>query len=155
TGLAVNPNDPRYAQYVGRTLDIPSVQGTISVKVVADEAVDPEFGTGVIKVTPGHDPVDFEIGRRHGLPVRTVIGFDGKMTALAGTYAGLDRFECRKKIVEDMQALGLIDRIEPYRHAVGLCYRCKTVVEPLVSKQWYVKVKPLAEAAIKAVRERR
>src|SRR5215831_10875778 len=152
TGLAVHPNDPRYAQYVGRDLEIQSVNGPITVRVVADEAVDPEFGTGVIKVTPGHDPVDFEIGKRHGLPVRTVIGFDGKMTAAAGKYAGMDRFECRKKIVEDMQALGLIDRIEPYRHAVGLCYRCKTVVEPLVSKQWYVNVKPLARKAVSAVR---
>jgi len=155
TGLAVHPGDARYAQYVGQTLDIPSVQGTISVKVVADEAVDPDFGTGVIKVTPGHDPVDFEIGRRHGLPVRTVIGFDGKMTAAAGKYAGMDRFECRKKIVEDMQALGLIDHIEPYRHAVGLCYRCKTVVEPLVSKQWYVNVKPLADVALAAAHDGR
>ena len=155
TGIAVHPNDPRYAQYVGRTLEIPAVDGPISVKVVADEAVDPEFGTGVIKVTPGHDPVDFEIGKRHGLPIRTVIGFDGKMTAAAGKYAGLDRFETRKRIVEDMQALGLIDHIEPYRHAVGLCYRCKTVVEPLVSKQWYVNVKPLAEVALAAVRDGR
>ena len=155
TGLAVHPGDRRYAQYVGRTLRIPSVQGDIDIRVVADEAVDPEFGTGVIKVTPGHDPTDFEIGRRHDLPVRTVIGFDGKMTALAGKYAGLDRFECRRRIVEDMQALGLIERIEPYRHAVGLCYRCKTVVEPLVSKQWFVNVKPLAEVAAQAVREDR
>ena len=155
TGLAVNPRDPRYAQYVGQTLEVPSVEGTITMRVVADDAVDPEFGTGVIKVTPGHDPVDFEIGRRHNLPVRTVIGFDGRMTALAGKYAGLDRFECRKRIVEDMQALGLIDRIEPYRHAVGVCYRCKTVVEPLVSKQWYVQVKPLADEALKAVRDGR
>ncbi len=99
--------------------------------------------------------MDFEIGRRHGLPVRTVIGFDGRMTAEAGKYAGLDRFECRRRIVEDMQALGLIDRIEPYRHAVGVCYRCKTVVEPLVSRQWYVNVKPLAEATVKALRGRR
>src|SRR5438034_200082 len=155
TGLAVHPKDRRYAQYVGKTLEVPSVDGPGSVKVVADEAVDPKFGTGVIKVTPGHDPVDFEIGRRHNLPVKTVIGFDGKMTAEAGRYAGMDRFECRKQIVEDMKALGLIERIEPYRHAVGICYRCKTVVEPLVSKQWYVNVKPLAAAAIKAVREGR
>jgi len=155
TGLAVHPNDPRYAQYVGRTLEIPSVDGTVSVRVVADEAVDPEFGTGVIKVTPGHDPVDFEIGRRHDLPIRTVIGFDGKMTAAAGKYAGLDRFEARRRIVADMQALGLIDRIEPYRHAVGVCYRCKTVVEPLVSKQWYVNVKPLAEVALAAAHDGR
>jgi valyl-tRNA synthetase len=155
TGLAVHPGDRRYAQYVGQTLEVPSVEGTITMRVVADDAVDPEFGTGVIKVTPGHDPVDFEIGRRHNLPIRTVIGFDGRMTALAGKYAGLDRFECRRRIVEDMQALGLIDRIEPYRHAVGVCYRCKTVVEPLVSKQWYVQVKPLAEEAVKAVRDGR
>jgi valyl-tRNA synthetase len=155
TGLAVHPGDKRYAQWVGQTLEIPSVQGPITVRVVEDEAVDPDFGTGVVKVTPGHDPVDFEIGKRHGLPIRTVIGFDGKMTEAAGTYAGMDRFECRKAIVEDMQRLGLIDRIEPYRHAVGLCYRCKTVVEPLVSKQWFVRMKPLAEPAIKAVREGR
>jgi valyl-tRNA synthetase len=155
TGVAVHPRDPRYTQYVGRTLRIPSVEGEIDIQVVADEAVDPDFGTGVIKVTPGHDPTDFEIGRRHGLPVRTVIGFDGKMTAAAGKYAGLDRFECRKRIVEDMQALGLVDHIEPYRHAVGLCYRCKTVVEPLVSKQWYVNVKPLADVALAAAHDGR
>ncbi len=155
TGLAVHPRDARYAQYVGRELEIASVDGPITVRVVADEAVDPTFGTGVIKVTPGHDPVDFEIGRRHNLPIRTVIGFDGKMTEQAGRYAGLDRFECRRRIVEDMQALGLIERIEPYRHTVGVCYRCKTVVEPLVSQQWFVQVKPLAEPALKAVRDGR
>jgi valyl-tRNA synthetase len=152
TGLAVHPRDRRYRKYVGTTLEIPSVDGTIRVKVVADAAVDPKFGTGVIKVTPGHDPTDFEIGRRHKLPIRTVIGFDGKMTAAAGKYAGMDRFETRKKIVEDMQALGLIERTEPYRHSVGVCYRCKTVVEPLVSKQWYLNVKPLARKAVAAVR---
>ena len=155
TGLAVHPKDKRYRHLVGKTLEVPSVDGTITVKVVADEAVDPKFGTGVIKVTPGHDPVDFDIGRRHNLPIKTVIGLDGKMTAEAGRYAGLDRFECRRRIVEDMKALGLIDKIEPYRHAVGICYRSKTVVEPLVLKQWWVNVQPLAEAAIKAVRERR
>ena len=152
TAVAVHPKDKRYKKYVGKTLEVPSVEGNITLRVVADSAVDPKFGTGVIKVTPGHDATDFEIGRRHDLPVRSVIGFDGKMTALAGKYAGLDRFETRKRIVEDMQALGLIDRIEPYRHSVGVCYRCKTVVEPLVSKQWYVRTKPLAEPAIKAVR---
>ncbi len=155
TGLAVHPKDSATRSTWARRSTVPSVQGEVTVRVVADAAVDPKFGTGVIKVTPGHDPVDFEIGKRHGLPVRTVIGLDGKMTAAAGKYAGLDRFECRKRIVEDMQALGLIDRIEPYRHAVGLCYRCKSVVEPLVSKQWYVSVKPMAEAAVKAVRDRR
>ena len=155
TGMAVHPSDKRYAEYVGKTLTIPSVQGDIQIKVVADDAVDPEFGTGVIKVTPGHDPTDFEIGRRHGLPVRTVIGFDGRMTELAGKYAGMDRFEARTAIVEDMKQLGLIDRIEPYRHAVGLCYRCKTVVEPLVSPQWWVRTKPLADGALEAVRAKK
>src|SRR6266481_3324035 len=152
TAVAVHPKDKRYKKYVGKTLEVPSVEGNITLRVVADSAVDPKFGTGVIKVTPGHDATDFEIGRRHDLPIRSVIGFDGKMTALAGKYAGLDRFETRKRIVEDMKELGLIDRIEPYRHSVGVCYRCKTVVEPLVSKQWYVRMKPLAEPAIKAVR---
>ena len=151
TALAVHPRDKRYANYVGRTMEVPSVEGTITLRVVADKAVDPKFGTGVIKVTPGHDPVDFEIGQRHNLPVRTVIGFDGRMTDAAGKYAGLDRFECRKRIVEDMKALGLIDRIEPYHHTVKVCYRCKTVVEPLISRQWYVRIKPLASPAIKAV----
>jgi len=155
TGLAVHPKDTRYAQYVGQELEVQSVDGPIRIRVVADEAVDPSFGTGVIKVTPGHDPVDFEIGRRHHLPIRTVIGFDGKMTELAGRYAGLDRFECRRRIVEDMRALGLVERVEPYRHAVGVCYRCKTVVEPLVSKQWFVQIKPLAEPALQAVRDGR
>jgi valyl-tRNA synthetase len=155
TGVAVHPKDKRYAKYVGKTLEIQSMEGPIEIRVVADAAVDPKFGTGVVKVTPGHDPTDFEIGKRHGLPARTVIGFDGKMTALAGKYAGMDRFECRKKIIEDMQALGLIERIEPYRHSVGVCYRCKTVVEPLISKQWYVRIKPLADPAIKAVRSGR
>ncbi|MCL6639754.1 MAG: valine--tRNA ligase [Candidatus Rokubacteria bacterium] len=155
TAVAVHPRDRRYARWVGQELEVPSVEGTIRLRVVADEAVDPEFGTGVVKVTPGHDPTDFEIGRRHNLPVRTVIGFDGRMTAAAGPYAGLDRFECRRRILDDLQRLGLVERIEPYRHAVGLCYRCKTVVEPLVSKQWYVRVKPLAEAAVQAVRQGR
>src|SRR6266571_5221792 len=125
TAVAVHPKDKRFAKYVGKTLEVPSVEGTITLKVIADTAVDPKFGTGVIKVTPGHDPVDFEIGKRHGLPIRTVIGFDGRMTAAAGRYAG------------------------------GVCYRCKTVVEPLVSKQWWVSTKPLAEPAIKAVRNGR
>jgi len=155
TALAVHPRDKRYAKYVGSTLTIPSVEGPITMRVVADAAVDPKFGTGVIKVTPAHDPADFEIGRRHGLEVRQVIGFDGRMNQRAGKYAGLDRFDCRAKIVEDMERLGLVDKIEPYHHRVGVCYRCKTVVEPLVSKQWFVRTKPLAEPAIKAVREGR
>jgi valyl-tRNA synthetase len=153
TALAVHPDDERYQKYIGQILTISSVEGEISIKVVADPAVDPEFGTGVVKVTPAHDPQDFEIGRRHGLEIRQVIDFDGKMLAAAGKYAGLDRFECRQRIVEDLQRLGLMERIEDYRHRVGLCYRCRTVVEPLVSRQWFVRIKPLAEPAIAAVRE--
>ncbi len=152
TALAVHPRDRRYARYVGKTLDVSSVEGAIRMRVVADQAVDPKFGTGVVKVTPAHDPADFEIGRRHGLEIRQVIGFDGKMNARAGKYAGLDRFECRRRIVEDLEHLGLIEKVEPYRHSVGICYRCKTVVEPLVSTQWFVRTKPLAAPAIKVVR---
>ncbi len=153
TALAVHPRDKRYAKYVGQTLTVRSVDGEITLKVIADTAVDPKFGTGIVKVTPAHDAADFEIGRRHGLEIRQVIGGDGKMNALAGKYAGLDRFEARQRIVSDLETLGLIERIEPYRHRIGVCYRCWTVVEPLVSTQWYVRTKPLAEPAIKAVRE--
>jgi valyl-tRNA synthetase len=152
TALAVHPEDTRYAEYVGRVLTIPSVEGDITIQVIADAAVDPEFGTGVVKVTPAHDPLDFDIGRRHGLEIRQVIGFDGRMNAAAGKYVGLDRFECRTRIVEDLQALGLISKIEDYKNRVGLCYRCRTVVEPLVSRQWFVRMKSLAEPAIQAVR---
>jgi len=155
TALAVHPKDRRYAAYVGQTLTIQSVEGTVQMKVVADAAVDPKFGTGVIKVTPAHDPADFEIGRRHGLEVRQVIGFDAKMNTRAGKYAELDRFEARRRIVEDLRALDLIEKVEPYQHRVGVCYRCRTAVEPLVSSQWYVHARPLAERAIKAVREGR
>ncbi len=155
TALAVHPKDRRYARYVGQTLTIPSVEGTIEMKVVADAAVDPKFGTGVVKVTPAHDPADFEIGRRHGLEVRQVIGFDARMNERAGKYQGLDRFEARQRVLDDLRALGLLEKTEPYRHRVGVCYRCKTVVEPLVSKQWYLRTKPLAEPAIKAVRDGR
>ena len=153
TALAVHPRDKRYAKYVGQTLTVRSVEGEITLTVIADSAVDPKFGTGVVKVTPAHDPADFEMGRRHGLEVRQVIGADATMNERAGKYAGLDRFEARQRIVDDLQTLGLIERIEPYRHRIGVCYRCRTVVEPLISTQWYIRTKPLAEPAIKAVRE--
>jgi valyl-tRNA synthetase len=152
TALAVHPDDDRYRHLIGQTLTIPSVEGEVTIKVIADTAVDPEFGTGVVKVTPAHDPQDFEIGQRHALEIRQVIDFDGRMNAKAGKYAGLDRFECRKQIVEDLQALGLLSKVEDYRHRVGLCYRCRTVVEPLVSRQWFVRMKALAEPAVEAVR---
>ncbi len=112
---------------------------------MADDYVDPKFGTGIVKITPAHDdPNDFEIGLRHNLPQVQVIGLDAAMTDEAGKYAGQDRYECRRQIVSDLEAMGLLVKIEDHRHAVGQCYRCNTVVEPLVSKQWFVKMKPLA-----------
>ena len=150
SGVAVHPGDKRYRDLVGRTVILPLLNREIPV--VADAYVDPAFGSGAVKVTPAHDPNDFEIGRRHNLEVIPVIGEDGKMTAAAGPYAGLDRESCRKKVVADLQAQGLVDKIEDYSHAVGHCQRCHTVVEPLISRQWFVKMKPLAEPALAAVR---
>jgi valyl-tRNA synthetase len=123
------------------------------IPVITDEYVDIEFGTGALKITPAHDPNDFEIGQKYNLDLVKVIGEDGAMTGEAGSYAGLDRFEARKRIVEDLEREGLLVKVEPYRHSVGHCYRCKTVVEPNLSSQWFVNVKPLAEKAIEAVKE--
>src|SRR5207253_8133398 len=136
-------------------LAVETESGALQLPVIADPAVDPSFGTGVVKVTPAHDPADWEMGQRHGLALRSVVGTDGRMTVEAGRYAGLDRFECRKRIVEDLRALGLLEREEPYRHRVGVCYRCGTVVEPLVSRQWFVKIEPLARPALAAVKQDR
>ena len=121
------------------------------IPIILDELADPKFGTGVVKVTPAHDPNDFEAGKRHNLPKIKVIDENGHMTAAAGAYAGLDRFEARKQVVADLEKLGLIEKIEDYALSVGKCQRCKTVVEPLISTQWFVKIKPLAEPAIAAV----
>jgi len=155
TARAVHPDDARYRYLVGQTLAVPTESGTLDLPVVADAAVDPSFGTGVVKVTPAHDPADWEMGQRHGLALRSVIGTDGRMTAEAGRYAGLERFECRARILEDLRAAGLLVREEPHRHRVGVCYRCATVVEPLVSRQWFVRIAPLAAPALAAVREGR
>jgi len=149
TALAVNPGDERFQDLIGKKAIVPLVDR--EVPIVADDYVDPEFGTGIVKITPAHDPNDFEIGLRHNLPQVQVIGLDAAMTDEAGKYAGQDRYECRRQIVSDLEAMGLLVKIEDHRHAVGQCYRCNTVVEPLVSKQWFVKMKPLAGAAIKAV----
>src|SRR5579863_7465842 len=150
TAVAVNPNDPRYAAMVGRLAILPIIGREIPI--VADEAVDAAFGTGAVKVTPAHDPTDFEIGVRHNLPRVQVIGFDAKMTPEAGKYAGQDRYEARKNIVEELEQLGLIVKIEDYMVPLGHCQRCDTVIEPLISKQWFVKMTPLATPAIGAVK---
>ncbi|MCX5918312.1 MAG: valine--tRNA ligase [Deltaproteobacteria bacterium] len=149
TALAVNPEDERYKKYIGRTVMLPLMDRKIPV--IGDGYVTLDFGTGVLKVTPGHDPNDFEIGRRHNLAVVKVIDEAGNMSPEAGKYSGLGRFQARDRVVKDLKDLHLLQKIEPFPHSVGHCYRCKTVIEPLVSKQWFVKVKPLAERAIAAV----
>jgi valyl-tRNA synthetase len=149
TAVAVHPDDERYTT-VSETVQLPLTQRTIPI--IKDAYVDRSFGTGALKVTPAHDPNDFEIGQRHALQSIRVIGDDAKMTDLAGTsYQGLDRFACRKHIIADLKDLGLMIKIDPIKHGVGHCYRCKTVVEPNLSRQWFVKTGPLAEKAIKAV----
>jgi valyl-tRNA synthetase len=149
TALAVNPEDERYKKYIGRTVMLPLMNRKIPV--IGDGYVTLDFGTGVLKVTPGHDPNDFEIGRRHNLAVVKVIDEAGNMSPEAGKYSGLGRFQARDRVIKDLKDLHLLQKIEPFPHSVGHCYRCKTVIEPLVSKQWFVKVKPLAERAIAAV----
>ncbi len=149
TAVAVNPADERYASFVGKTLLLPLTDRKIPV--IADEYVDPAFGTGAVKITPAHDPNDFEVGLRHSLPMIRVMGDDGTMNELCGEFAGLDRYEARKRIVEKMKELGLLVRIEPHTHNVGHCHRCHAAVEPIVSKQWFVRMAPLAKPAIDAV----
>jgi valyl-tRNA synthetase len=122
------------------------------IPLIKDSYVDMAFGTGGLKVTPAHDPNDFDIGMRHDLPAVKVIGDDGKMTSEAGSFAGLDRFEARKAVIEALEKEKLLEEIKPYKHSVGHCYRCHTMVEPNLSRQWFVKVKPLAQQAIKAVK---
>ncbi|ADQ04828.1 valyl-tRNA synthetase [Caldicellulosiruptor owensensis OL] len=151
TAVAVNPNDQRYKHLIGKTVVLPLVNREIPV--IEDEYVDMEFGTGVVKITPAHDPNDFEIGQRHNLPMVQVIDTKGYMNENAGKYAGQERYEARKNIVNDLKDLGLLVKEEDYTHNVGHCYRCSTVIEPLVSKQWFVKMKPLAEPAIRVVKE--
>ena len=150
TAVAVNPNDERYKDIIGKTLILPIVHREIPV--VADDYVEVEFGTGVVKITPAHDPNDFEVGLRHNLPVINVMTDDAKITSDYPKYAGMDRYEARKAIVADLEAEGALVKIEDYTHNVGTCYRCSTTVEPRVSKQWFVKMKPLAEPAIAAVK---
>jgi valyl-tRNA synthetase len=149
TAVAINPKDERYLDLHGKTVQLPLMDREIPI--ILDDLADPEFGTGVVKVTPAHDPNDFEAGRRHNLPKIQVIGPDALMTAEAGPYAGLDRFEARKRVVADLETRGNLVKIEPYNLSLGTCQRCKSVVEPLISTQWFVRTKPLAEKAIAAV----
>lgn len=151
TAVAVHPSDERYNNLPEKAVVLPLVNRTIPI--VFDAHVEREFGTGALKVTPAHDLNDFEISRRHDLPALKIMDESGTMNEAAGDYAGLDRFACRKKVVEDLEKLGLLEKIEEYQHGVGHCYRCQTVVEPTLSKQWFVSVKPLAEKAIAAVKE--
>ena len=154
TAVAVNPEDKRYLKFHGATLRLP-VLGR-EIPVITDSYVSLEFGTGALKITPAHDFNDFEVARRHDLPAIQVIDEGGNMTKEAGPkYVGMDRFVCREQIVKDLKKLGLLDKVEPYQVPVGHCYRCKVIVEPLVSKQWFVAVKTLAAAAIAAVQDGR
>ena len=150
TAVAVNPNDERYKGMVGKALILPIVHREIPV--IADDYVDIEFGTGVVKITPAHDPNDFEVGLRHNLEVINVLTPDAKIVDDYPKYAGMDRYEARKAIVEDLEAEGALVEIEDYSHNVGTCYRCGTTVEPRVSKQWFVKMEPLAKPAVEVVR---
>ena len=153
TAVAVNPDDERYKNFIGKTVTLPIVNREISV--IADSYVDKSFGTGALKITPAHDPNDFEIGTRHNLPHLKVIAEDGTMNENAGKYKGLDRFKCRKALLSDLEKGGFLLKVEDYAHSVGKCYRCKTIVEPNLSKQWFVKIKPLSEPALEAVKDGR
>jgi valyl-tRNA synthetase len=150
TAVAVNPKDERYKNLIGQEVVLPLMNRVI--KIIADDVVEPEFGTGAVKVTPAHDPADFDIAQRHNLEVIKVIDENGKMINV-GIYSGLDRFECRKKVVEDLKQQGLLEKIEDYTHNVGICYRCGTVIEPLTSKQWFVRMKEIAKKAYNAISE--
>jgi valyl-tRNA synthetase len=149
TAVAVNPKDKRHKGVIGKMAILPALGREIPV--IADEAVDLAFGTGAVKITPSHDPVDFEVGQAHGLPTVNILNRDGTMNANAGPYKGLDRYECRKRIVADLEKEGLLVKIEPHQHSVGHCHRCRTAVEPWASQQWFVKIAPLAIPAIDAV----
>lgn len=150
--VAVNPSDERYKKFVGKEVVIPLVGRKIPV--IADDYVDIEVGTGVLKITPAHDPNDFEVGSRHNLPIIKVMDEKAFMNEKAGKYAGLERFEARKKLVKELETSGFIAKIEDIKHNVGTCYRCQTTIEPSVSMQWFVKMKPLAEMAIKSLKEK-
>ncbi len=149
TAVAVNPTDERYKDLIGQTLVLPIIHREI--KIIADEFVDAAFGSGAVKVTPAHDPNDFEMGTRHNLEFINIMNPDAILNDAAGKFAGMDRFKARAALIEELKNLELLEKIEPHTHAIGHCYRCNTVVEPYLSKQWFVKMKPLAQPALKAV----
>ncbi|MGD9118294.1 MAG: valine--tRNA ligase [Dehalococcoidia bacterium] len=149
TAVAVNPNDKRFKKVVGQKAILPAVNREIPV--IADEAVDPEFGTGAVKITPAHDPVDFEVAQRHDLPLVNILNPDVTMNENAGKYQGMDRFKCREAILKDLRKSRQLVKIEPYGHSVGHCMRCQTIIEPIASQQWFIKTEPLAKPAIEAV----
>ncbi|MGI6168597.1 MAG: valine--tRNA ligase [Christensenellales bacterium] len=151
TGVAVNPGDERYAGFVGKTVVLPIVGREIPI--VADEYVDPDFGTGAVKMTPAHDPNDFEVAARHDLPIIRMMNDDGTINEMGGEYCGMDRLEARPLLVEELKALGVLEKVTDYSHNVGQCYRCDTTIEPLISRQWFVSMQPLAKPALAAVRE--
>jgi valyl-tRNA synthetase len=152
TGVAVHPDDERYKQYVGKKIEVEGINGPFTVKVIADELVDPNFGTGVVKVTPAHSFDDWEMGERHHLPAIAVIDLDGRMTKKAGRFAGMTVLEARKAVVEAMQEKGLITKVdENYKNRVGVCYKCRTVIEPMLLDQWFLKVAPLVKPALEAL----
>ncbi len=149
TGVAVHPEDERYQELIGKFVILPLLGRKIPI--IADKAVDKEFGTGAVKVTPAHDPIDFEIGRRHGLKIINIFKADATTNEHAGPYRDLERYQARRRVIEDLKAQGLLERVEPHRHALGHCQRCHTVIEPLISTQWFVRMKELAEPAIKVI----
>lgn len=152
TAVAVNPSDSRYKHLVGKYVILPLVNRRIPI--IADAYVDKTFGTGAVKITPAHDPNDFEVGLRHKLEVIRVMNYDGTMNELAGKYQGMDRYAAREAIVADLKASGLLQKIEPHKHNVGQCYRCDTVIEPIVSEQWFVKMEELAKPALEVLNKR-
>ncbi|MCD7841293.1 MAG: class I tRNA ligase family protein, partial [Lachnospiraceae bacterium] len=150
TAVAVNPDDERYTHLVGKMLELPLTGRQIPV--IADEYVDKEFGTGCVKITPAHDPNDFEVGKRHNLPEINIMNDDATINELGGKYAGMDRYEARKAMVQDLDELGLLVKVVPHSHSVGTHDRCKTTVEPMIKPQWFVRMKEMAEPAIEALK---
>jgi len=150
TAVAVHPRDKRYKKLIGRTAILPAFGRRIPI--IADDVVDMEFGTGAVKVTPGHDPTDYEIGQRHNLPIINMMNKDATVSSEGGPYAGMERYAARKKLVEDLEREGLLDHIQDHQMSIGRCSRCNTIVEPLISEQWFVKIEPLAKPAIRAVK---